>query len=296
MNASIDPSCPSVPQEQPPAFSGGELQTRLKTLWGARSMPFGVGCAAPYQSPALQRLLHQLQQLLSVHASGVLHGPNGVGKTRLVEQVAASLPEKLFSVIRLSHTSLTGTDLIRALCAAMSLTPQMRRSDNVAEIHAQWRQLGTVHPLLIVDEAQNLSAAALEELRLLGCGPRDRRSSPFSLLLVGDEDLLPRLQMGVNRPLRSRLGFCLSLAPFSEEETHAYLQSRWREVGVALCPFEEPARVLLHQAGSGMARTINQLAQLAITHAADLDQSRLTIQHVQHAMTHLPWLAALPSK
>ncbi len=259
-------------------------------------MPFGVACAAPYQNQAIQQLIKQLQQLLAVHASGMLHGPNGVGKTRLVEQIAVSLPEKLFSVIRLSHTSLTGTDLIRALCRAMSLTPQMRRSDNVAEIHAHWRQLGAVHPLLIVDESQNLTAAALEELRLLGCGPRERQASPFSLLLVGDEDLLPRLQMGINRPLRSRLGFCLSLAPFSEDETQAYLQSRWREVGVTLCPFEEPAQVLVHQASSGMARAINQLAQLAITQAVELNQSQLTIQHVQNAMTHLPWLAALPSK
>lgn len=281
MNALIDPS---------------ELETRLKTLWGARSMPFGVGCLQPYQSQNIQRLIGQLQQLLQVHASGVLHGLNGIGKTLLVDQVTTALPEKLFSVIRLSHTSLTGSDLIRALCQAMGLAPQMRRSDNVHQIHRHWRQMGTVHPLLWVDEAQNLNAAAMEELRLLGCAPADRRSNPFSLLLVGDEDLLPRLQMGINRPLRSRLGFCLSLEPFTQEETQAYLRSRWQEVAVAVCPFEEPAGLLLHQASSGMARTINQLCQLAITQAIELNQRSLTIQHVQNAMTHLPWLTPLPSK
>lgn len=282
MNASLDMS---------------ELETRLKTLWGARTMPFGVGSKEPYRSSGIQKLMGQLQQLLQVRANGVLHGPNGVGKTLLIDLIAESLPEKLFSIIRLSHTSLTGADLIRSLCLAMAVPPQMRRSDNVHLIHSHWKQMSSLHPLLIVDESQNLNAAALEELRLLSCGPRDRHSSAaFSLLLVGDEDLLPRLQMGVHRPLRSRLGFCLGLPAFSQQETQAYLICRWKEVGVNSCPIEEAAQLLIHQASAGMARTINQLCQLAITHAIEQSDQILSSKHVQHAITHLPWLSSLPIK
>lgn len=277
-----------------------ELETRLKTLWGARSMPFAIGSALAYRSPGLERILGQLQQLLQVRASGVLHGPNGVGKTLLIDLIAESLPEKLFSIIRLSHTSLTGADLIRSLCLAMGVEPQMRRSDNVHLIHHHWKQMTSAHPLLIVDEAQNLNAAALEELRLLSCGTRSeatRRSQvAFSLLLVGDEDLLPRLQMGVHRPLRSRLGFCLGLAAFNQQETQAYLLCRWKEVGVNSSPMEEAAQLLIHQASCGMARTINQLCQLAITHAIEQGDQLLASKHVQYAITHLPWLSALPMK
>jgi general secretion pathway protein A len=274
-----------------------ELETRLKTLWGARSMPFAAGSTSPYRSAGIEKVMSQLQQLLQVRASGVLHGLNGVGKTLLIEQIAENLPEKLFSVIRLSHTSLTGADLIRSLCLAMAVPPQMRRSDNIHLIHSHWKQMSAIHPLLIVDEAQNLNAAALEELRLLSCGPRDRRSSvAFSLLLVGDEDLLPRLQMGVHRPLRSRLGFCLSLSAFSQQETQAYLACRWKEVGVNSCPIEEAAQLLIHQASSGMARTINQLCQLAITQAIEQGDQLLSSKHVQYAITHLPWLSSLPVK
>ena len=107
---------------------------------------------------------------------------------------------------------------------------------------------------------------------------------------------VPRLQMGINRPMRSRLGFCLGLGPFTQEETQAYVSCRWKEVGVAVSPFEEAAQLLLHQASSGMARSINQLSQLAITHAMELNQRSLTTQHVQNAMTHLPWLTPTPPK
>ena len=55
-------------------------------------------------------------------------------------------------------------------------------------------------PILILEEAQDLNAAALEELRLLTCARPDTQS-PFCLIRVGDEDLLPRLDLGINRAL-----------------------------------------------------------------------------------------------
>jgi type II secretory pathway predicted ATPase ExeA len=45
-----------------------------------------------------------------------------------------------------------------------------------------------------LEEAQNFSATALEEVRLLTCARTDTRP-PFSLLLIGEDSLLPRLQM-----------------------------------------------------------------------------------------------------
>ena len=88
----------------------------------------------------------------------------------------------------------------------------MRRSDNVAAIHAAFGQLGTRWPLLVLEEAQNLSASAIEEVRLLTCVRTDT-CPPFSLLLIGDDSLLARLQMGIHHGLLSRLGFCLGLRP-----------------------------------------------------------------------------------
>jgi type II secretory pathway predicted ATPase ExeA len=55
----------------------------------------------------------------------------------------------------------------------------MRRSDNVDNIHAALAQLGSRWPLLVLEEAQNFSASALEEVRLLTCARTDTRP-PFS--------------------------------------------------------------------------------------------------------------------
>lgn len=88
--------------------------------------------------------------------------------------------------------------------------PQYRRGDNVLTLAAVWQEWAPLWSLVIIEEAQDLNTAALEELRLLTTARADTQS-PFSLVLVGDEDLLPRLDLGVNRALMSRLGFCLRL-------------------------------------------------------------------------------------
>ena len=56
----------------------------------------------------------------------------------------------------------------------------MRRSDNVMLIRQGWQQLERLWPVVVLDEAQNLSATALEEVRLLSCNRRDTQP-PFGL-------------------------------------------------------------------------------------------------------------------
>jgi general secretion pathway protein A len=268
------------------------LSIALKTLWGAAEMPFGDACAEPFAHPGFEELSRRLQQLCDIGASGLLHGPNGVGKSYLCGCFTEKLPEKRYKILSLAHSSLTGSDLIRALCRQLGVEPQMRRSDNVDNIHAAFAQLGGRWPLLVLEEAQNLSASALEEVRLLTCARADTRPS-FSLLLVGDDSLLPRLQMGINRALISRLGFALALARLEPAQSHDYVTARLRAVGVHANPFEDQALELLIQAAGGLPRAINHLAQRAIEAAAACATATISATHVQAALDRLPWLNSL---
>jgi type II secretory pathway predicted ATPase ExeA len=222
----------------------------------------------------------------------LLHGPNGVGKTLLVQHFLKSLPDKRYKSLVLSHSSVTGTDLLRLLCMELGQTARMRRSDNVLSIRQAWQQLDRLWPVIVLDEAQNLSATALEEVRLLSCDRRDTQP-PFSLLLVGDEQLLPRLQMGINAPLLARLSFCLRLQPWTGEELDGYVQARLQEVGIHANPFDAPALQLLLQAGNGLPRLLNHLAQRALEEAAAQNSRAITAAHVQRALELLPWVAQL---
>jgi general secretion pathway protein A len=269
-----------------------DLDTALKSLWGARALPFGAAVDKPYASDTFNETRHRLEQLVAVRACGLLHGPNGVGKTLLVQHFLKSLPDKRYKTLVLTHSSVTGTDLLRLLCMELGQSVRMRRSDNVLSIRQGWQQLDRLWPLVVLDEAQNLSATALEEVRLLSCDRRDTQP-PFSLLLVGDEQLLPRLQMGINAPLLARLSFCLRLQPWTVQELSGYVEARLQDVGIHANPFDAAALQLLLQAGNGLPRLLNHLAQRSLEEAAAQNSRVVSAAHVQRALELLPWVAQL---
>jgi len=121
----------------------------------------------------------------------------------------------------------------------------------------------------------------------------DALNSFFSLLLVGDEQLLPRLQMGINAPLLARLSFCLHLEPWTSVDLQGYLQAPLQDVGIHADPFEASALQLLLQAGNGLPRLLNHLAQRALEEAAAQNSRLITAAHVQRALELMPWVAQL---
>jgi type II secretory pathway predicted ATPase ExeA len=139
--------------------------------------------------------------------------------------------------------------------------------------------------------AQNLSAVALEELRLLSCAKLDK--VPFSLVLVGDNGLLASLKLGVHAPLRSRLGYCLQLGPLNSQQSRQYVEHGLRSASIHANPFEPEAMELLIQAGGGLPRTINHLAQRSMEAAAAQSSVDVSTAHVQAGIDRLPWLVNL---
>lgn len=266
------------------------LDLALKTLWGASRWPGFADSSVIVASPSWHDALRRLHQLVAVRASGLVHGPNGVGKSFLVHRWSEALSPKQYRLLRLSHSSLMGSDLLRQLVTLGGKKPQYRRGDNVLLLSSLWQEWAPLWPVLIVEEAQDLNPAALEELRLLTCARADTQT-PFSLILVGDEELLPRLDLGINRALVSRLGFCLRLDPWSKEALATYLQARLAEVNVHASPFEAPAEELLLQSAQGSPRLLNGLLQRSLELAATAQRRQVTRADVQTTLDTLPWIA-----
>jgi general secretion pathway protein A len=265
------------------------LGLAFKSLWGASTIPFCAGAKPAFEHPQFEALSARISQLCAIGSSGVLHGPNGSGKSYLINHLLSTrLSEKQFKALVLTHSSLTGSDLLRALCLALEIRPKFRRSDNVAAITEAWKALGNRWPVLIVEEAQNLSAVALEELRLLSCARLD--TVPFSLILVGDNALLANLKLGVHAPLRSRLGYCLELSSLDVQQSRQYIEHALQSASIHANPFQPEALELVVRAGGGVPRTINHLAQRAMEAAATASSLDVSAAHVQTAIDRIPWL------
>ena len=120
----------------------------------------------------------------------------------------------------------------------------------------------------------------------------ERKYKSF-LLLVGDEQLLPRLQMGINAPLLARLSFCLHLPAWTSADLNAYLEVRLQQAGIHANPFESSAQQLLIQLANGLPRRLNQVAQRAMQQALEQNSRAVTAAHIHSALELLPWVAKL---
>jgi general secretion pathway protein A len=268
------------------------LEQTMKSLWGASSMPFSNVPTEPHLGDSFLAARHRLTQLVSIKSSGLITGPNGVGKSFLLDQFLQQLSEKQYQSLVLTHSSLSGSGLLRALGKAWGQAALFRREDTIAQIYQVFEQRKERWPILVLEEAQNLSATTLEEIRLLACYPRNT-AMPFSLILVGDDNLMHRLLMGVNRPLINRLSFSIKMQRLDQEHAQMYINERLKQVAIFQNPFEHNAALMLIQAANGIPRVINNLAQMAFENAAYQNSQQIDTKHVQFAIDQMPWLVQI---
>jgi general secretion pathway protein A len=277
-----------------------EVATALKKIWGASQMPFATANMprGDYQSAQQKAVEEQWRRWVELGASGLVWGDHGLGKTVLLQRVREALSPKLYSVIVLTHTSLSAGDILCALCDILGQEPAFRRSRTAKTLLNLWQRDGR-KPVLLVDEAQNLSATALEELRMLMCVSAQSNTGqgrePLILSLCGDRELLPKLRLGINAPLLSRLGYQLALEPFSEPEVETYLETAFAQVGVSSLPLETGVVPLIHRACDGNPRKVNHLLVQAILLLLqetnnNNNSMRISPTHIQNAIAKIPSL------
>ena len=269
-----------------------DLRTRLSTLWGAEQMPFGEAAETAYLTPDTERLLQSLEQMTSLHASGLIYGPNGVGKSYLVNRFLSALDDKRYLGIVLTHSTLAGSGLLRMLSHLLGKRPRFRREDNITNLAAAFEELQPLWPVIILEEAQNLGSDAMEEFRLLSLYNNQKTQAPFSFILIGDEALMPKLMLKINAPVITRLGYGFKVPPLSYEQCKSYIQSRLEEVSIFSEPFEQPVIDMLIEASAGLPRMLNHLAQRSIQAAAMDNQQRITSTHFEQALQCMPWIGS----
>jgi len=192
----------------------------------------------------------------------VITGEVGAGKTTLVEWLRSKMDPAAYSIARISTTQVSENDLFRLAMAGFGLTEEglgkaalLRRFEDVLREH----QATGRRCLLIVDEAQNLSFAALEELRMLSNITVDGRTS-LQTILLGQPQFRRLLASPNLDQLRQRVLTSYHLGPLSLEETRAYIEHRLGAVGWTGDPHWDGAAfeaVFSHT--GGVPRRINRL-------------------------------------
>ncbi|TKB94658.1 MAG: tetratricopeptide repeat protein [Nitrospira sp.] len=197
----------------------------------------------------------------------VITGEPGTGKTTLLNAILEQSQHEV-SLGVLSHTHAGLGSLMPWVLMAFGLDGKGMDSVELFKTFAAFisreheRQRRVV---LVVDEAQNLGAAMLEELRLLS-NVNDGRRQPLQIILSGQPALRGLLQRGELIQFAQRISVDYHLKPFGEEEVPAYIAHRLAMAGGAGRIFTDQACLVVHRLTSGNARLVNQVCDVSLAY------------------------------
>lgn len=192
----------------------------------------------------------------------VITGEVGAGKTTIVRGMLDSLdPEKVVAA-HLVSTQLDAEDTLRLVGAAFGLrTKDVSKADVLMSLEAFLiNETGKgKRCLLIVDEAQNLTPRAVEELRMLSNFQYGNHALLQSFL-VGQPEFRQILQSPHLMQFRQRVIAACHIGPLDVEETRAYIQHRLNCAGSTGIPeISQEAYEAIFKASSGIPRRINSV-------------------------------------
>lgn len=209
----------------------------------------------------------------------VVTGEIGAGKTTLLRALLAELDPAKVVAAQLVSTQLGSDDLLSAVSLAFGIRVEdgQSKAKLLVTLEAFLATLATSNrrALLIIDEAQNLSTGAIEELRMLS-NFQFGNQALLQSFLVGQPELREMLQQPSMEQLRQRVLASCHLGPMEPVETRGYIEHRLRRVGWQQHPrFDAAAFEAIHRATGGLPRRINTLCNRLLL-SAFLDEE----QHV----------------
>ena len=206
-----------------------------------------------------------------------LTGEVGTGKTTLCRLLLEQLPENA-RVALVLNPKLSPIELLETICEELHIEIGQRRGSlkslvdalNVYLLEAYAQGLRVV---LIIDEAQNLSTEALEQVRLL-TNLETATQKLLQIILLGQPELRDMLARPELRQLAQRITARYHLTPLDVDETEAYLRHRLAVAGSMRFPFTKLAVRKIHDHANGVPRLINVVADRALVggYAQDLAQ------------------------
>ena len=192
-------------------------------------------------------------------------GEVGTGKTTLVRALLRESHDNV-AVAYIFNPVLSSIELLQTINAEFGLPSRSTSKKELTEALNQFllsQKLDGGRAVIIVDEAQNLDPAVLEQLRLLS-NLETETEKLLQIILLGQPELRTLLERPDLRQLSQRISLRWHLEPLDREEAERYLDHRVRVAGGRESLFDARAADLVHQLSGGVPRLINILAHRAL--------------------------------
>ena len=241
--------------------------------WQLRERPFEATWDPRffYASPEHEEALSRLQYLVEETTMnlGLLSGEIGCGKTLTRAVFAARLDARRFQVVTLENSGFPFNDLLAAILRRLEPNGSVNGSkfERCERLEVALKRLAAEgrHLVLLLDEAQDMPAAGLHQLRWLTNFNGDGRAV-LTLVLIGQPELRPLV--ADDAAINQRISLRFHLCPLRREDVPGYVRHRLRAAGHATGEvFAEAAADAVFAATRGVPREVNRLAKLALEQA-----------------------------
>ncbi len=237
-----------------------------------------------YWSRAHTRAYTVLEYGLMTHAPlTVLTGEVGTGKTTLIQALLRRTEEEM-TVGLISNAQGGRGDLLRWVLNALSIPPHP--SGDYVELFQQLQDFVIAeysdgrHVVLIIDEAQNLTAEVLEELRML-TNINSGKDELLQMILLGQPELREMITRPELRQFAQRVTATYHLDPMDLETTLSYVNHRLIHVGGTGAEITEQAVAMVHEISAGVPRMINKICDLAFVYTAAAGEDTVSSETVK---------------
>lgn len=196
-----------------------------------------------------------------------LIGEVGTGKTTVLRTLLSQLSEDNYRSALIFNPCLTGLELLRSINHEFGLNSVSEYANELLEDLNRFllkENARGITVVLVIDEAQNLSAEILEQLRLIS-NLETENDKLIQIVLAGQPELSALLDLPELRQLNQRIAVRYRLRSMSADETRIYIRHRMVVAGeTGGVSFSRSALKLIHIFSRGLPRLINNLCDRAL--------------------------------
>jgi len=230
-----------------------------------------------------------------------LTGEVGTGKTTLVRTLLLNRMPDNADVAVVLNPQLSVLEFLATICEELHIDVAHNRGSIKAQTDALNRHLLMAHAagrrtILVVDEAQNLAPAVLEQVRLL-TNLETAKQKLLQIILIGQPELRELLARTDLRQLAQRITGRYHLEPLTMEETARYIEHRLKVAGALGEVFDSGAKKDVYRLSQGVPRLINVICDRALLGAYSQESRRVNSKLVRRAAAEVrgqlepaPWL------
>ncbi len=224
----------------------------------------------------------------------LLTGEVGTGKTTLLYTLTRNIRNETLGLF-IANPMMTPSEFRIYIARKLKLPNHLNKAEFLVLFERFLKQLLRVGKrfVLIVDEAQKITAELAEEIRLLS-NIETAKGKLLTIVLVGQPELLELLSREEMRALYQRIALRYHIRPLSVDECFAYISHRMRVAGTPIEGiFPQETCTLIRRYTHGYPRRINILCDHALITTFSKDEKRVTQQTVEECAAELGYVSGI---